>query len=102
MSFTYEYQYFDEETEKTYDVEVELTNYFEPNYGADADGRRGMAMDFVEVDEFRVLLDGVEVTDKEVIMRAERDYERNHDRKACDECAEAYHEPPEREYDEFD
>lgn len=102
MSYIYTFKFEDDDTEKTFDVEVELVNNYEPNYGADADGRRGVAMDFVEIEDFKVFFDGLEITLPEILKRAEAFFDRYHNDKACEECAEAYHEDSVEEYDVLD
>lgn len=90
-TFSYNYEFDDEETDIKYWIEVELFNYFEPNYGFDIDGKRGVPMNFVEIEEFKVYLGGQVVTDKEVVLRAEKDYQRFHEETACELCAEEFH-----------
>lgn len=52
--FTYEFEYEDLDYGKKYQVEVDLEVTFESSYGQDADGRRGVAMHFVELSKIRI------------------------------------------------
>jgi hypothetical protein len=102
MSYEYSFQYHDDENCEDYEVFVNLRNHHEPNYGADADGNRGRPADFVEVEEFIVYHNDQEVKDQLLCRRAERYFDKMHRDQAVEECAQAYHEPLEKEYDEFD
>jgi len=47
--------------EVEYTADVELDIWTEPNYGADADGRRGSPETFMEIDSIQVYKDGKKV-----------------------------------------
>jgi len=101
MSYTYEFEF--DYNDIILSVEVDITSHCDANYGADADGRRGEHRDFPEVDEIRVFDEkGNQVTDLEVLKAVEEDFDHRHLGKAFDQAVKVHHEPPEREYDEFD
>lgn len=99
MSYTYEFNF--KLDDKNLSVEVDIVNHCDPNYGADADGRRGMHQDFPEVEEIRIYDGQAQVTDQEIIRLVDEEFEQAHIGRAFDKAAEAYHETPEREHDDF-
>ena len=90
MSYFYEYLFESEILEKKLLVEVEIINYHNPNYGADADGRRGVSADFPEVKKIKVY-DGLNlIKDQKVIQEVNRDFRVFHLDQALDYAVQEY------------
>jgi len=93
MSFEYEFEYYHEANDQTYDCFVELVNTFEPRYGSDADGNRGVPKNFVEIESFQVFgANGLLALDKAVLQGAEKEFLLKHDKKASELCVDEYHD----------
>jgi len=92
MSYTYEFEFYDELTDRNLYVHAECTNHHDSNYGADADGNRGAPADFPELDEIIVYdTDGNLVNDEAITERALKEFDKWHCDKAFDYCAQEYH-----------
>lgn len=100
----YEFEYFDEMTEKTFDVQVDLKVTHEKNYGADADGNRGAPADFVEINGFQVFDEnGTEVTTRPLLFSIITEFDRNHFEKASEQAIEEFNSPDDDyNHDDFD
>lgn len=95
MSYSFEY-----ETEvdlgrgdEQVQVEVKIDVTFEKNYGADADGNRGIPAYFCELLDLEAWRAwGIQITDKEMLVKIESDYEKNHAQKYEQEAIKLYEE----------
>lgn len=100
MSFIFDFEYYDEKTDKVYSVDVLMKNTHEKNYGSDIDGNRGTPADFVEIEEIIVYDDGQRVNSAELEKRVEKFFETKHYPTACELCADDFHN--EDDYDDLD
>ena len=92
MSFKYEFKYYNEANDQIYDCCVELVNTFDPRYGSDADGNRGVPKNFVEIESFKVFFyNGTLVLDEAILKGAEKEFLLRHDQKASELCVDDYH-----------
>ena len=101
MSFIFDFEYYDEKTDSTYDVDVLMKNTNEKNYGADIDGNRGREADFVEIEEIIIYLNSNRVNDRELEKRVEKFFEVKHYTTACDLCADDFHNDHEDDCDDL-
>lgn len=97
----YLFEYYDEETDKVYECTAFMSNTFEPNYGADIDGQRGVKANLVEVKDIHISdLSGEPVVDNELAKRVEKEFARKHDLKAREMCIMDYHTEKEYRFDD--
>lgn len=89
MSY-YEWQKYFEYNDREFELRIEFSVYFERDYGADADGNRGMPMHFVEVEKFEIYDADILVDDKQIIEYAEKWYDKNHSMDAESEAIQDY------------
>lgn len=96
MSYSFEYETeldLGSGDEEEIQVEIEIKVSFEKNYGADADGNRGIPAHFCELESLKAWrAAGIEITDREALARIEKDYDKNHSIKYEQEAVEAYEE----------